>query len=118
MEKKQRKTVLTLLVLEGHQQYASELFAGLSVKKNVQIHCLTCSLHRGAKDSRPTKDLSLHMHCLVGCVRNEVTQGKIKKRQSSSERQRNGERSGKRMALGFLFTRNYLKVSNSSALLL
>lgn len=117
MEKK-RKAVLTLLLLEGHRQFASKLFAGLSVEKMCRSTVLPAA-YTGAKDSRPTKkDLSLHMRCFVGCVQSEVTQGKTKKRQSSSGGQRNGERRGKRMALGFLFTRNYLKVSNSSTLLL
>lgn len=56
-----------------------------------------CCLHRGARDFRSTtKDLSLHVGCLVGCVWSEVTQGKTEKnvRMAQQDREVVGGREG------------------------
>ncbi|XP_037233918.1 T-lymphocyte activation antigen CD80 isoform X2 [Falco rusticolus] len=75
MGKKQCKAGLTLLVWEGHQQFASEVFAALLVEKLCSCTVLPAA-YTGAKDSRLTKkDLSFHVCCFLGCVQSEVTRG-------------------------------------------
>lgn len=78
------------------------------------MHCLTCCLLRGARDSRSTtKDLSLRVACLVGCVWSEVTQGEAKKNVKMAQQDREvvGGREGD--GFGLSFPRELTEVSSS-----